>query len=72
MQFCVLKEKINKAIKMEEEIFINVTDLDVGNESSVAERLCSENATAAAAEGLNCSKFAVAAPQCVEDEIPMI
>ena len=56
---------------MEEEIFLNITDLDVSNES-VAERLCSDNATAAAAEGLNCSKFAVAAPQCVDDEIPMI
>ena len=61
---------------MEEEIFLNSTvDLDVGNESSVAERLlCSENATVAAAEGLNCSGFAVAAPQCVDDddEIPVI
>ena len=61
---------------MEEEIFLNGTvDMDgggfVGNES-VAERLCSDNATAAAAEGFNCSKFALAAPQCVEDEIPMI
>ena len=61
---------------MEEEIFLNGTvDTDggalVGNES-VAERLCSDNATAAAAEGFNCSKFAVAAPQCVEDAIPMI
>lgn len=57
---------------MDEEIFLNGTDLDVGNES-VAERLCSDNATAAAAEGFNCSQFAAAAPQCVEDEmIPMI
>ena len=59
---------------MDEEIFLNGTlDMDVGNESSVAERLCSDNATAAAAEGFNCSQFAVAANQCVDDEmIPMI
>ena len=57
---------------MEEEIFLNGTvDMDGGNET-LAERLCSDNATAAAAEGFNCSKFAVAAPQCVENEISMI
>ena len=58
---------------MEEEVFLNGTDaFDATGDfnESVVERLCSVNATAAAVEGFNCSKFAVAA-KCV-DAIPMI
>ena len=58
---------------MEEEVLLNGTDDNEAffDGSSMAERLCSANASAAAVEGFNCSKFVVAA-KCVDAQIPMI
>ena len=55
---------------MEEEVFLNGTD-DALFGGDFNESLCSVNATAAAVEGLNCSKFVVAA-KCVMSVIPMV
>ena len=59
---------------MEEEDFLNGTEAfdttEVDLNESLAERLCSVNASLAAAEGFNCSKFAVTA-KCVDHVIPM-
>ena len=55
---------------MEEEVFLNGTD-DALFGGDFNESLCSVNATAAAVEGLNCSKFVVAA-KCVMSLIPMV